>query len=482
MNQNYKEMINAGHSLISETRHPYCPFSERHLQVIWLEQKFLNPLFTHHGKPIEIISPGKWNMEAGPDFRDAHLRIGGCDYRGDVEIHLDEQGWYHHGHHCDQRYNRVILHVSYYPAVQLKLINKENGQQAFACHLEKNLKISSTEIASAIDLDLYPQKIFAVKGHCAEKVFQILPETELKQFFQSAAYWRLEKKLNFLQRIFSQSNLQFASGVALALGYKNNSKSFLELFCYLLNYRDLPYEELLAIALGICGFLEEGRKKSWEESSFYQKLQRLWWGKKDQIEHQAILKLDRIRPFHHPVRRLAYLAHFLQDARLENFWLLTLQVWTKAMLSPSITLKELEMDLLDILPDYKDDYWDYHYTFENQIQKKKLPRLGNDIRMHLLLNTTLPLLYGEMKKSSNQQPQMWEKFQRFYLSLKTPATSKSLYLHQRFFGDQLNKPFFNRAQMAQGAYQLHQDFCLHYEASCEGCPFIDRFHSIKIKN
>lgn len=471
----YPQLARPSCDNVQESQAPYLALTERHLQIVWLEQKLLKNLLTSQGERIEVISPGIWNMEAGPDFLHAHLRIGEREYRGDIEIHLFEAGWYQHGHHSDANYNQVILHISYGRPSQPRSIYKENGQSVDACYLNESLAVSADELITLIDFDFYPGKIFPTQGRCANQVFQRLPETQIKQLFQSAAYWRLEKKLNYLQLICPSRPLQFASGIAMALGYKHNAKAFLELFLYLMNYRDSPYQELLAIALGCCGFLEEGRKESWESSIDYQHLRSLWWGKKDQMTHQAHLKLDHIRPLHHPVRRLAYLAHLLQDPNLEQLWFLTLQIWEKAINDSSLSFKKLKERLLSVFPAYHNDYWESHYTFEAHVQKKKLPFLGNDLKMHILLNTLLPLLYAEVKDSTHIQK--WEKFQQFYLSLETTSTSKSRYLHQRFFGNEKNEQFFNQAQIVQGAYQLHQDFCLHYEASCQGCPFVERYQA-----
>lgn len=471
----YQEIAQPFQNKVKESNNRDHLLTEQHLQIAWLEQKFFKNLFTNRGESIEVISPGIWNKEGGPDFLRAHLRIGQRDYRGDIEIHLQETGWYQHGHHCDLKYNQVILHLSYGHLPQPLAIHKENGQQVDACYLKESFIISPEDLVSLINFDFYPNKVFSNQGRCAEHLFQRLPDTQIKQLFQSAAYWRLERKLNHLQFTSSSRSLQFASGIATALGYKHNAKAFLELFFYLINYRDLPYQELLAIALGCCGFLEDNRKKSWENSSYYQDLRLLWWGRKDQMTHQAHLKLDHIRPLHHPVRRLAYLAHFLQDLHLEKFWLSTLHLWEKAISATHLSYRKLKDDLLNILPLYQDDYWDYHYTFESHIQKKTLSCLGNELKLQILLNTTLPLLYATLKDEGDFKK--WEIFQQFYLSLETSRTSKSRYLHQRFFGNQEKEQFFNQAQMAQGAYQLHQDFCLHYEASCQGCPFIERYQA-----
>jgi hypothetical protein len=477
----YSHFVHPSNNAIHEGKHLYFPLAERHLQIVWLEQKLLKNLMTSQGEAIEVLSPGIWNKEAGPDFLRAHLRIGQREYRGDIEIDLHEGGWYQHGHHRDARYNHVILHLTYYPQATSLSIHKENGQHAYACDLSKSLTVAPEQLLDLVDFDLYPNQVFPNSGRCAQHLFQLMPETQTKKFFQSAAYWRLEKKLNYLQLACSTRSLQFASGIAMALGYQHNAKAFLELFQSLMCYRDLPYQELLAIALGCCGFLEEGRKKEWEGSSYYQDLRLLWWGRKAQVTYQAHLKIDHIRPLHHPVRRLAYLAHFLQDPHLDELWLSTLQEWETAMEMPQLSLSKLREKLFEVLPIYSDDYWDSHYTFEAYSQKKVLPSLGKEVKMHILLNTTLPLLYATIKEEGN--PSRWEKFQQFYASLEISQISKSRYLHHRFFGeDQRSESFFRQAQMAQGAYQLHQDFCTHYEASCQGCPFVERYQEMQKKS
>lgn len=460
-------------SLVQEPQSTYFSLTEQHLQVLWLEQKFFKQLKTVQGEFIEVISPGVWNKEAGPDFLKAHIRIGNRDYRGDVEIHLQENGWYQHHHHQDVRYNQVILHLAYWQPVRSLPINKENGQQAFTSYLDECLTLPMPQLLRLIDLDLYPSKAFAGSGRCAERLFRTLPEAQTRKLFQSAAYWRLERKGHFLEQHFSQRAWQFAGGVAMALGYKQNAMAFLELFTYLLDYRDLPYEELLALALGCCGFLEEGRQKKWESSTYYQELRLLWWGKRDQITLQINLKLDHIRPLHHPIRRLAYLTRLLQDSQLENLWSLFLQEWEKFTLQTDKNYKKLKNQLLDLLPHYTNSYWDHHYTFESHVQSQYLPGLGSELKMHILLNTYLPLLYASLIEQSSD----WQFFQNFYASLEMTLTSKSRYLQQRFFGNEKESVFLEEAQMAQGAYQLHHDFCIHFEASCEGCPFVERYQA-----
>ena len=91
-------------------------WNERHLQCIWADAR-LRPaaLATTGGEPVEVLSPGVWNGGPGPDFRGAVLRIGGRRAAGDVEIHVRPSDWAAHGHDADPRYDRVVLHVAWFP-------------------------------------------------------------------------------------------------------------------------------------------------------------------------------------------------------------------------------------------------------------------------------------------------------------------------------------------------------------------------------
>src|SRR5438552_10365483 len=64
------------------------------------------------GRSVQVLHPGFWNHEAGPDFRGALLRFGddaACE--GDVEVDLRSAGWRDHGHHKNANFQNVKLHV-----------------------------------------------------------------------------------------------------------------------------------------------------------------------------------------------------------------------------------------------------------------------------------------------------------------------------------------------------------------------------------
>lgn len=92
------------------------PITERHVQAIWYDAA-LRPanLVTRRGSEVKVVSPGEWNLGAGPDFRNAVLEVGRERRRivGDVEIHLCPNDWDLHGHGADPNYRNVVAHVTW---------------------------------------------------------------------------------------------------------------------------------------------------------------------------------------------------------------------------------------------------------------------------------------------------------------------------------------------------------------------------------
>lgn len=82
------------------------------LQYVWKHKMFpLKPLVTTDGLAVEVIDTGLPNRDAGPDFFNAKVRIGGTEWVGNVEIHERASLWRTHGHDRDRRYDNVVLHI-----------------------------------------------------------------------------------------------------------------------------------------------------------------------------------------------------------------------------------------------------------------------------------------------------------------------------------------------------------------------------------
>jgi len=475
----YAQLLASQNYQISEKNTAYEIFTERHLQALWLEQKYIRSLQTIDGTAIDVLSPGAWNSEAGPDFLKAHLRIGNTDLRGDIELHLAEEGWVHHGHHEDERYNQVILHIALWPSTHPRKIIKKNGENVLQCVLEPLLTIPLSRIQKLLDLDLYPYKKFLGSGKCAQSLFRHLTRTDIESFFRGAALWRLLKKREYLLYRLQDPQQTVSAGIAMALGYKHNAEAFLELFLWLNRYKDVPAEELLAIALGASGFFEERFGILWECSDQYKLLETFWEALRNDVDHQANFILHQVRPYNHPVRRLAYMVHMLRDNEMDKLahrieW--TWNIGWKGCNSQK-GCRELYQYLFDLIPTYSDLYWNSHYTFEKLPQKKPIPLIGGDLKREIVVNTALPYLYDLILQRGNTEET--QTFERFYHSIHASGNSKAKYLTHRFFGDAPKARCLSSVDCEQGAFQLHRDFCQHYEASCIGCPFVDRYKTLK---
>ncbi len=69
------------------------------------------PQTTTYGEQVNILSVGQHNLNAGPDFLNAHICIGQREWVGNIEIHINSSDWYRHRHHTDPAYDTVILHI-----------------------------------------------------------------------------------------------------------------------------------------------------------------------------------------------------------------------------------------------------------------------------------------------------------------------------------------------------------------------------------
>lgn len=85
---------------------------ERLLHYTWKHRLFPTlPLTTTCGERVDVLDPGLWNHDAGPDFFNAKVQIGQQVWVGNVEMHQRSSDWERHHHGDDGAYSNVVLHV-----------------------------------------------------------------------------------------------------------------------------------------------------------------------------------------------------------------------------------------------------------------------------------------------------------------------------------------------------------------------------------
>lgn len=88
---------------------------------------------TTDGQPVEILSVGEHNRDAGPDYSHARVRIGAREWIGNIEIHVSSSDWNKHKHHLDKAYDTVILHVV---RTADKPVYNSRGEEIPQCELQ----------------------------------------------------------------------------------------------------------------------------------------------------------------------------------------------------------------------------------------------------------------------------------------------------------------------------------------------------------
>lgn len=188
-----------------------APLPEALLARLWAAQAFApRPLRTLDGTPVEILFPGRPATGAGPDFRDAIIRLGdGPPLTGDVELHRHACDFARHGHGCDPAYDRLVLHVVFRGA----------GEPATALAGGRRVPVVVIEPSEPPGL--------AWREPCATAPTR-LSGTTVRALLAEAGGWRLAGKAVDLRTQIARDGAGTAlyRALAVALGQKANALPF----------------------------------------------------------------------------------------------------------------------------------------------------------------------------------------------------------------------------------------------------------------
>jgi len=202
--------------------------TERHVQAIWYDSA-LRPknLVTRRGSEVTVLSPGEWNLEAGPDFRNAVLEIGRDRRRivGDVEVHLCPADWDFHRHGADPNYRNVIAHVTW----GCGPVPHSLPAGAVSIWLGRFVTADTSFSPEQIDVEAYPYARLPLGERPCEEAIGHDPDLA-REVLTEAGKHRLHMKARRISGRLceAQGNRRqvFYEEVMTALGYKKNARQF----------------------------------------------------------------------------------------------------------------------------------------------------------------------------------------------------------------------------------------------------------------
>ncbi|MBL7961080.1 DUF2851 family protein, partial [bacterium] len=250
--------------------------SEKIIQAIW-HHLFLKmeELAATDGTPIKILDRGVWNNDAGPDFKEAKIKIGENVMTGDVEVHWKTSDWKHHRHTENSSYDKVILHVVF--------IDDDEEKRIPTLEIRNYLSDNLINIVKKIHAIQEDQKnIF-----CYDTAPRLEPGFMDRWVLENGRE-RLEEKCRKFETQMIQQGADFDQilyqGMMDALGFSKNREPFQKLsnkITYRMLMDSIAHDEeatalmrLQAILFGAGGFLTE--VKSLQVVPFVQRLENLW--------------------------------------------------------------------------------------------------------------------------------------------------------------------------------------------------------------
>lgn len=448
------------------TFHTDLEFSERHLQAVWYDPE-LRPssLATIDGEPLVVMSPGRWNLEAGPDFLDAVLLVGREKRRveGDVEIHVRAGGWHQHGHATDPRYDRVRCHVTYFVD---RVTDPELPPGCLQVSLMKDLQADPTFSFETLDLSAYPYAVRADTPPCS-LVLKDWSRTQRQAVLHAAGEERLRRKsIRFIKQTETWGIDQaLYAEVMTSLGYKNNKLGFRTLSTR------LPYAELrshagnnervaYAMLLGVAGLLPSQPHARWDRvtKQFMRDLWTIWWKKQSLFDERLgpdTWQLAGLRPHNHPRRRLMAAAHlFTRHHSLHEMWS------PLASLSPADCVTQA----VDQLSRPPTGYWSNRLSLGGKPQERPIALVGKGRAHAIIVNVLVPYLVAVHQGGS---------VAKGLLDHLPKEESHAILRETAFylFGRDHTSQLYHSELARQGLVQIFQDFCVKDRTRCASCEF-----------
>ena len=344
--------------------------TERLLQYIWQFQYFNNSELSNlEGESLQVIHPGIYNTNQGPDFLDAKIRAGNTTWAGSVELHIKTSDWKNHRHAADANYKNIILHVVWQHDEELLLpfptLVLEDRVPKFLLKKYDELMNSGSFIPCdksvhlVNDLTWSAWKTGLLVERLKEKTKGVFEYLDINKGHWEETFWWLIAK-NFGAKVNSEAFEQIARSIPLNLLAKHKNQVH-------------HAESLLFGQAGLLDkkFTEDYPNMLRKEYLFYKNKYRL-------SRNMRPLFFLRMRPANFPSVRLAQLAMLIH---------------TSLHMFSRVKESHLLKDIRQMLNVTANDYWHYHYVFD-EITVFKKKNLGGQMIDNILINTIVPVLFS----------------------------------------------------------------------------------------
>lgn len=427
---------------------------------IWEEQSYYSGLETTAGEKIEILDIGHRNFDAGPDFKNSRLRIGGKIYYGSVEIHKTLKDWHAHKHSEDGKYNDVILHVVFYNDEFSDDLNKEAYAKSsrliptliLSEFISRPLKEIWNEIINSPSesflLPCYPE----IKEIPHLIVNDFLERLGTERLFHRAE--RMKERLNEISGnnpdLMDWEQLFFEC-ICEALGFSKNKKQFLKLagsvqFAKIKKMKpDIIRTD--SLLFGISGFLYEPNVSD----IYIENLKSIWSVQKEILKPPLMDKSEwnffRLRPANFPTLRISYASAILNEIINNEFLKKIIMMFQES----TSLYSDLEVFFKSV---NNSDYWKTHYNF-GKSSGKSINAAGTERIGDIITNVILPLVY--LYSVTFKKENILARVLYFFKKEKIKNRGNEVI---RIMKEQTGKPVITLSD-EQSLIQLHNFYCVH---------------------
>ena len=436
--------------------HPRVP--EALVQDVWRAQRLDHAvLHTADGTPLTVLDPGTLNTDSGPDFANAHLRIGETPWHGDVEIHTTSGTWLDHKHHLDARYNSVILHVTLHADIWTGNLLHSDGSPIPELVLHPYLDTPLRQLL----YQFYTRPAGDVL--CAARWTDV-PETIRTTWILELASERIQAKKNRLAATYLHApNLDALLHERLfaGLGYAKNAEAMTTLARRLppALARSIPDAlDREALHLGTAGLLptpadllHSDRTTADYAMDLRERFERLQLQLEIPVMEHTAWRFFRLRPANFPPLRIAQAAALLQPGGL-------LHDDPIGKLTQALHADDPVDALRTALRATPGAFWETHVRLE-KATKPRDPSVGRSRLNALIANAVVPVLLLHAEQSGDLA------FEAAVLELLRQLPPEKDEVTRRFAALG-TRP--KDALAAQGLHQLYRTRCT--EARCLSCP------------